>query len=160
MTRSRAEYQREWRRNNLDKVAGYARTYKRKNPDKSKEWQRASYHRHKETAYRWRLMRYYKLTFAQYEAMLEAQDGGCAICGGVDTMGRRMSVDHDRSCCPGTTSCGNCVRALLCGHCNHGLGKFQDSPEVLNKAIDYLNHWRSEHSRTKAPEDEGGERTL
>ncbi len=28
---------------------------------------------------------------------------------------------------------------MLCGHCNTGLGMFKDNPDLLEKAIFYLN---------------------
>lgn len=80
----------------------------------------------------------FNITIEQYGAMLASQNGACAICGGVNTNGRALSVDHDHACCPGKKSCGKCVRALLCGDCNMGLGKFRDDPELLRAAIEYL----------------------
>jgi len=70
--------------------------------------------------------------------MLEDQAGVCAICGLINENGRMLAVDHDHSCCPGDRSCGKCVRKLLCGDCNMGLGKFKDDVELLAKAISYL----------------------
>lgn len=58
----------------------------------------------------------------------------CAICGSD----KNKHVDHDHSCCPGAQSCGECVRAVLCANCNHGLGSFMDNPSLLKKAITYL----------------------
>lgn len=80
--------------------------------------------------------RRYGITAIQYEIMLEAQDGKCLIC---ELNGDRvLYVDHDHSCCPGDTSCGKCIRGLLCQGCNHGLGNFQDNTTYLANAIKYL----------------------
>ena len=62
---------------------------------------------------------------------------GCAICG--DAKATRYAVDHDHACCPGKSSCGSCVRGVLCQLCNVGLGSFQDDPERLRAAIAYLS---------------------
>lgn len=72
----------------------------------------------------------YGITLEQYDEMVQAQGGGCAICGGPpNTDGRKVGrlgpvfrVDHDHACCPGKTTCGNCVRGLLCDRCNRALG--------------------------------------
>lgn len=74
--------------------------------------------------------------------MLEAQGGGCAICG-TPPNGRRLSVDHDHSCCPGVKTCGKCVGGLLCNRCNVGIGNLQDSPEILERALAYLRRARA-----------------
>lgn len=85
-----------------------------------------------------RLKHMFNVTVDQYEQMMLNQGGVCAICGGVNANGRALSVDHDHACCSGKKSCGKCVRALLCGDCNMGLGKFRDNPELLQAAIDYV----------------------
>jgi len=81
----------------------------------------------------------YGLTMEQYHKLLEDQAYGCKICGLKEsTYRKRLSVDHDHSCCPGSKSCGNCVRGLLCHHCNAALGNAKDSVETLQKMINYL----------------------
>ena len=76
------------------------------------------------------LKRMYGMSILEWEAKSESQKGVCAICSGTCVSGRRLSVDHNH-----TTGK---IRDLLCGNCNHGLGKFLDNPELLLKAVDYL----------------------
>jgi hypothetical protein len=102
------------------------------------ERRHAEYERTKVYRARANLKRY-GVTFEQYDELLAQQGGGCAICGGTTPYGRgRFHVDHDHTCCPGQYSCGKCVRGLLCGRCNPGLGAFQDSPSLLLAAAAYL----------------------
>jgi hypothetical protein len=76
------------------------------------------------------------ITVEDYEAMLQAQQGACAICKKPETSTnkfgkpRDLAVDHDHR--------SGKVRGLLCCQCNQGLGAFQDCPELLSKAIVYL----------------------
>jgi hypothetical protein len=88
---------------------------------------------------RQRLKRF-NLTVDQYDDLLAKQNGECAVCGTVlsSLPTSRLSVDHDHACCSGPTSCGNCVRGLLCTNCNSGLGHFKDNPNLLLSAIRYL----------------------
>lgn len=83
----------------------------------------------------------YKLSLDRYREILASQGGRCAICGidaPTDIRTSRFHVDHDHACCPGTKSCGKCVRGLLCHACNTALGNFKDSPENLLSALGYL----------------------
>ena len=80
----------------------------------------------------------YGLTPEDFQRLWAAQNGRCAICLRRLTSGRGCNIDHDHACCPGTTSCGQCVRGLLCGLCNWGLGQFHDDPDLLEAARDYL----------------------
>ena len=68
----------------------------------------------------WNLQRRYNITARDYDQMFAEQHGRCRICKKQPTE-RRLHVDHDRSCCPGPTSCGKCVRGLLCVSCNSKL---------------------------------------
>jgi hypothetical protein len=77
----------------------------------------------------------YGLTIEQFEQMLEAQEGRCAICGEfpyeeLNGKTKKLAVDHDHIT--------GKVRALLCSGCNGGLGLFRDNIETLNNAISYL----------------------
>lgn len=94
-------------------------------------------------------LRRYGLTRERYDAMLAAQDGLCALCGQAErTLNksgevRALGVDHDHACCSGKKSCGDCIRGLLCAHCNVALGSFEDSVERLLLAIAYLEKRRN-----------------
>jgi hypothetical protein len=70
------------------------------------------------------------LTVEEYQALLNAQDGNCAICGGACPTGRMLAVDHDHLL--------GFIRGLLCARCNNALGSFQDSADLLLRAIQYL----------------------
>lgn len=90
------------------------------------------------------LKRYHQLTPEAYEQMVVDQGGRCAICLTDDpgTQHGYWHIDHDHACCPGRSrGCGDCVRGLLCGSCNLGLGHFADDPVRLQSAIDYLRRF-------------------
>lgn len=70
----------------------------------------------------------YGITREQYFAMLETQQGKCAICG--DKLGDDLRVDHDHST--------GAVRELLCNGCNAGVGFFKEDVRVLKEAVKYL----------------------
>ena len=57
-----------------------------------------------------------------FEKMYMSQCGSCYCCGNVFQENERICVDHDHACCPGTFSCGKCVRALVCSGCNIAIG--------------------------------------
>ena len=77
------------------------------------------------------------LSGARYDEMLAAQDGKCAICQSPP-LAKRLSIDHDHSCCPGPDSCGKCIRALLCQKCNTGIGMLQDNAVIIEAARQYI----------------------
>ena len=95
----------------------YARTWRKANPDK-----------HRDHVKKTTLKRRYGLSLEQFNQMIIAQDGLCAICS--NDIADYPYVDHNHVT-------GN-VRKLLCMNCNSGLGQFKDSPELLQKAVDYL----------------------
>jgi len=115
---------REYRKNKAN-YAAYARVYYGQHREKISKYQRA-YHR----------KRKYGLSAQACEELLRRQDGLCAICGLA--LGESFHVDHDHSCCRGVGSCGQCIRGLLCMRCNPGLGAFNDNPDLLMKAAEYL----------------------
>jgi Recombination endonuclease VII len=72
----------------------------------------------------------YGITAEEYDAMLEAQNGVCAICQRECRTGMRLAVDHERET--------GKVRGLLCRACNGGIGAMQYSVENLERAATYL----------------------
>lgn len=76
----------------------------------------------------------YHMSDSQIETLLPQKR--CQIC----DREAALVVDHDHKCCPEkSTSCGKCIRGMICSQCNSALGYFQDSPEVLNRASEYLS---------------------
>jgi hypothetical protein len=105
------------------------------------EWQRSYERARKPDRRPDKLRRDYNMTVEQYDAMLAAQGGLCAICGTAGD-GRNLAIDHDHSCCPEPArSCGKCVRGLLCARCNRSLGGLGDTVEAVMRAVDYLRKW-------------------
>ncbi len=91
------------------------------------------------------LDRKYKLTVAQWEELLRSQNGVCALCGEPEAKIHhrsgevaRLAVDHDHGCCPGSRTCGRCVRGLLCYDCNLVIGKAEAKPLLAERFADYL----------------------
>lgn len=81
----------------------------------------------------------YGLTDTAYKVLLETQDYQCAICQRPQpARGRALAVDHDHACCPGKTSCGYCIRGLLCWTCNKFLQHINDDPDVAQGLANYL----------------------
>lgn len=72
------------------------------------------------------LRRRYGIGDADFQRMLAAQGGVCAICKGPDP----RHVDHDHVT--------GKVRGILCFNCNGGLGYYRDNVEYLGEAIRYL----------------------
>jgi hypothetical protein len=80
---------------------------------------------------RTRRLKGFGLTEEAYDSILAKQGSGCAICGAKEGWkGKRLAVDHDHET--------GAVRGLLCDRCNTAIGKFEDSPELLLRAVEYL----------------------
>lgn len=80
----------------------------------------------------------YNITRDQYVDLEKSQNNLCKICGEEEKYNKRLSVDHDHSCCFGPTSCGKCIRGLLCSRCNKVLGQIKDDVNLLQNMINYL----------------------
>lgn len=142
-----------YNRNNRDKFRAYNKKYwkkisalplelrpkrKRKSRTPEQKAQHATYMRERYRnnpahARSINLKSYYGLSPNQYQEMLDAQGGKCAICREA-TVGNKarknLFIDH----CHSTDN----VRGLLCGNCNNLLGHAKDNPQILQSAMDYL----------------------
>lgn len=103
---------------------GYTRSWAGRNPEQAAKHNKDS---------RWRrLEKKFGITREQYERMLAAQSGVCAIClGGPRGRKQYLSVDHNHKT-------GE-VRGLLCDTCNRALGLIGDDPDKLARAIEHLS---------------------
>lgn len=66
----------------------------------------------------------------RFESMLHEHGGRCAICRKPCGTGTALSVDHDHE--------SGAVRGLLCRKCNAGIGNLGDDPELVERALRYL----------------------
>lgn len=71
-----------------------------------------------------RLWSLYKLREDDYIELLISQNYMCLICS-IELTEENRNIDHDHSCCPGRSSCGKCVRGILCGPCNVKIGAYE-----------------------------------
>lgn len=76
-----------------------------------------------------KLAREYGITVEEYDRMVEAQGGRCAICERPPGA-NRLAVDHDHAT-------GH-VRGLLCPSCNGVLGRWADEVDRFQRAAEYL----------------------
>ena len=72
------------------------------------------------------LRKSYGMSSAEFQAMVDAQGGVCAIC--VERPA--VHVDHDHAT--------GQVRGVLCFPCNAALGQFLDRTDLLTRAVSYL----------------------
>ena len=82
------------------------------------------------------------LTFKEVDTILKSYNYSCAICGNEETaidgrtgLKKNLALDHCHA--------SDKMREPLCWRCNATLGKVEDSVELLQKMIDYLNKHRS-----------------
>jgi hypothetical protein len=73
----------------------------------------------------------YGITIEEYNDLFLKQGGKCAICSKHQSEFKiALAVDHNHE----TKE----IRGLLCFNCNMGIGRLQDSIELLKQAIVYL----------------------
>jgi len=85
-----------------------------------------------------RVLNYYHgITPEDYDEMLDAQNGVCAICGkqetAVNNTGKtvkRLAVDHDHDT--------GAIRGLLCTRCNTAIGCLLEDEEIILGALSYI----------------------
>lgn len=120
-----------------EKSAARQATWRAADPERRRKYDREyQAMRRLDPAYRERrnqfeMIRKYDMTMAQFEELLAAQNGLCAICGGTaNGPGTRLHIDHCHE--------SNKVRGLLCGKCNTAIGLLDDDPNRAESAAAYL----------------------
>lgn len=110
-----------WNAKNREKLAKLGRDNRKKDPRRFKGYS---------------LKSDFNLSIEEYDALLQIQNGLCAICKKPETSKHQsgkvkdLAVDHSHDT--------NVIRGLLCWVCNTGIGKLGDSPELLREAANYI----------------------
>jgi len=111
------------------------------NHEQSKAAARERYAQNPELVRKYELWQHYRLTLEQYNKMVIAQGGLCALCGKPPMVGKRarghekraprLCVDHDHAT--------GKVRGLLCHWCNsHIIAGIEKSDASLDRIAAYL----------------------
>lgn len=124
---------------NKDEKKAYRVAHKEKANATSKAWHYANQEKANATSKAWYVANSekvsarsreekYGLSPEAFQLMVLMQKNACGIC--EEVFSKTPHVDH----CHKTGE----VRGLLCGRCNKGMGLFRDSPDVLERAKQYL----------------------
>jgi hypothetical protein len=144
-----AEYQREYNRQYRERIGEYQRecrgeSYYQANRERITEYQRAWHSAHREQIAErkreYQATAAHGLTRAERDFIEAMQSHRCPVC--LDPLSGDMQIDHDHGCCPGKTSCGNCVRGVVHGGCNKTIALYENDtlrdPELVELAVFYL----------------------
>lgn len=127
-------YGLKWRKENPERNRENCRRWRKENPEKSKQARRRYYESClKKRCFKTNIrektitkkLEIYGISQAYYDLCL---DKGCKLC--TDKFEKTPCLDHDHKT--------GKFRGVLCHRCNTGLGYFRDNPEVLKRAIQYI----------------------
>lgn len=129
---------------NFHKGNGYCKPCKKEYDNKHKaNWKFEPYHRI--NRYKAHLKKRYSMSLEELVVVYDSQGGCCPICNKslphpADENGDKWqtNIDHNHACCSTDTTCGKCVRGLLCRDCNLMIGHAKDNLDTLKKAVEYL----------------------
>jgi len=110
--------------------------YKNKNSARAAKWNAENRERRAPTLQKHNYKKRYGLTIEQKQAMINAQDGKCAICKSDLKTTHNVCVDHNHET--------GFIRGILCRKCNLGIGHLNDSIEILKSAVKYLKKYNLE----------------
>jgi len=122
---SKGSKYKDGRRNTCKKCHSfYVTTYYKSNPNKRQLKNK--------TDFNWKR---HGLTKEQYDKLMKKHDGKCHSC--KDRLA--INIDHDHSCCSSQrSSCGKCIRGILCSQCNTALGLLNDEPKKIKSLLKYI----------------------
>ena len=107
-------YHHQYYLDNIDRIRIYAKNYREEHKEEIRQRGFRNRALNKETrrqkARIYHLKKKYNTTPEEYDALLERQGGGCAICGKRPKK-KRLHIDHNHS--------NGQIRGLLCFHCNY-----------------------------------------
>ena len=107
----------------------FARRKKRRETEREEREKKNAYERKRRAkhGHRWiKIKSRYGITQADFEKMVQKQEGVCACC----KVRAPVDIDHSHST--------NELRGLLCRACNIGIGLLGDNLDGLMRAVKYL----------------------
>lgn len=105
---------------------------KDKHLDSGRKWRERNKHKQRQMDLKSRLKTRYNLSVEQYKAMLDGQEGVCAICKS-DSPQRKNSLGFFVDHCHETGK----IRGLLCHPCNLAVGWIDKNRKNIDKAKTY-----------------------
>lgn len=138
-----AEYNRRWREKNRARLRAYKKQWVKDNRERLKgkyaaterAWRTANKERLRIARLKRQLKKLYGISYEDYQEMLLAQNGCCALCLRPESsFTKGLGVDHDHA--------SGAVRKLLCTPCNTALGALQDDPQLLRTAAVYIESYQ------------------
>jgi len=124
-------------------IREYQRKYRAAHREQRNAHNRKWYQQNKASARNYFLKQTYGITQKDYDELLQAQNGRCAICDQlpVKTTRRKtgtgpaletplLYLDHDHN--------DGRIRGLLCPPCNTALGLLKEDIRLFKRAIEYL----------------------
>ncbi len=139
-SRARNEARRLYREGLIDIKPNadiWAEQDRKNNPEKYRKWAENSRKRQGQLRNTKEVCRRFDIPVEWYYEKLKKQNGLCQICGKQET---RKSRTEGKTCALVIDHCHRTgkLRDLLCHNCNVGIGVFNDSIDILRRAITYL----------------------
>ena len=97
------------------------------------EYKKKWYQNNKDWAKEYSTLKNYGVSATQFKDLLTKQNNKCAICKSELNISKKTHIDH----CHTTGK----IRGILCQECNHGLGLFKYSQDILDSAQKYLKKY-------------------
>lgn len=119
-----------WYEKNRERAIANASAWRKANLERARATRRARAPLIRERTRDQHLRRTFGMSLEDYEALLAAQGGVCAICLDAPKPGESFHVDHHDE--------RGGVRSILCVRCNNALGQFREDVVVAERAVDYL----------------------
>lgn len=114
----RREYQKEYYKNNSEKIKKQAKDFRDNNKERVSECRSI-------TSKKYRVEKEYNISIEEYYSCM-ASSNKCQICSTTTN----LVYDHNHITMK--------FRGVLCSRCNLGIGTLGDSEELLHKALKYI----------------------
>ena len=127
-----AAYNRLYREKNFVEIAKKNKAWQKENRAYLREYYKKYNYNRRAQARDWRLRQNYGISLQEYNDILEAQGGVCAICGKTpEEHGRALCIDHNHHT--------GKIRGVVCTYCNHKrIGALFDNKQVWAGMMKYI----------------------